>query len=200
MISLDKGSFPTLLKKLWEKKSAANLIGGFRGSGLWPFNSLAVSVEKCINEDEDDDAQPSTSSTPDRDVTPGVASPSRIILSEAIVNAIAPKPSADTELALKNSRRKRKRVQAEHGEVLTTEQVAERLRQEAEERKAKAAKKKQKKSATKKVPATTKRLSFGQENGSRSSDEEVEESESADEDEDDTRCVNCNRLWPNRLW
>ena len=34
MKSVDKGSFPVLLKQLWEKKSASHLVGGFRGSGL----------------------------------------------------------------------------------------------------------------------------------------------------------------------
>ncbi len=54
MIAVDKGSFPTLLKMLWEYKSADNLIGGFRGSRFWPFNASAVNVEKCIEGDEDD--------------------------------------------------------------------------------------------------------------------------------------------------
>ena len=46
MAVVDKGSFPTLFKKLWENISAENLV--FRGSGLWLFNSSAVSSEKLI--------------------------------------------------------------------------------------------------------------------------------------------------------
>ncbi len=162
MIAVDKGSFPTLLKKLWEYKSADNLIGGFRGSGLWPFNASAVNVEKCIEGDEDDQPQPSTSSTQDTTPDNVLASPSRRILREAIVNAIAPTPSAETKLALQNSRRKRKRVQATHGEVLTTDQVAEHLRLEAKERKEKDSKGKGRKKATaeKKSSATTRRSSI----------------------------------------
>ena len=53
MIVVDKGSFPTLFKKLWGFISADNLNGGFRRSGLCPFNSFAVSLGKCLNPEED---------------------------------------------------------------------------------------------------------------------------------------------------
>ena len=72
-----------------------------------------------------------------------VASLSPKILHEAIVNAIAlKKSSTETELALKNSRRKKqKRVHATHNEVLTTKEVVQHLQLEAEERKGKDGKK-----------------------------------------------------------
>ena len=198
MVVIDKGSFPTPLNRLWEYKSADNRMGGFKGSGLWPFNDLAVNVEKCI-EEEDMGTQPSPISTLDASYGVVVTSPSRIILRQAIINAIAPSPSAETELALKNSKRKRKRVQASHGEVLTTEQVAKRLRLEAEERK----NKKGRRNKPKEAPEAKKKLTFGEED-SASSDNEVEKS--GDEDMDNTRCMICNRLWrdykgsKNELW
>ncbi len=130
-------------------------------------------------------------STPDTTPDNVLASPSSGILREAIVNTIAPTPSAETKFALQNSRRKRKRVEATHGEVLTTDQVAERLRLETEERKEKDSKGKGRKKATaeKKSSATTRRSSIAQYEDSESDDEEE------DDDEDDNSCVVCHRLW-----
>ena len=50
MKSVDKGSFPLLLKQLWEKKSASHLVGGFRGSSLWPFNPNAIRDPKNVQD------------------------------------------------------------------------------------------------------------------------------------------------------
>ena len=95
MTAVDKGSFPTLLKQSWQCFCSQNLVGGFRGAGLWPFNSDAVSLEKCQNVLEDP-------TTPD-----DIGSPRRM-LCEAIVSAIAPTLSAETITALENSKKKRK--------------------------------------------------------------------------------------------
>ena len=95
MTAVDKGSFPTLLKQSWQCFCSQNLVGGFRGAGLWPFNSDVVSLEKFQNILEDP-------TTPD-----DTGSPQRI-LCEAIVSVIAPTPSAETITALENSKKKRK--------------------------------------------------------------------------------------------
>ena len=124
MTAVDKGSFPTLLKQSWQCFCSQNLVGGFRGAGLCPFNSDVVSLEKFQNILEDP-------TTPD-----DIGSPQRI-LCEAIVSVIAPTPSAETITALENSKKKRKWVEASSGEVLASDEVVERLRIEEEERVAK---------------------------------------------------------------
>ena len=48
MTAVDKGSFPTLLKQLWQCFCSQNLVGGFRGAGLWPFNLDALSVLRSV--------------------------------------------------------------------------------------------------------------------------------------------------------
>ena len=53
MTAVNRGSFPTLLKQLWQCHYSQNFAGGFRGAGLWPFNSDGVSLEKCQNVLED---------------------------------------------------------------------------------------------------------------------------------------------------
>ena len=47
MQAVEKGSFPTLLKKFWDTKSSLHLVSGFKGAGLWPFDQSAVNIEKC---------------------------------------------------------------------------------------------------------------------------------------------------------
>ena len=93
---LDVGVFKGL-KADWRRILIYVNVGGFRGAGLWPFNSDAVSLEKCQSVLED-------SNTPD-----DIGSPQRI-LREAIVSAIASTSSAETVKALENSKKKRKRV------------------------------------------------------------------------------------------
>ena len=72
--------------------------------------------------------------------TPDDIGSPRGILREAIFSAVAPTPSAETIAALENSKKKRKRVQASSGELLTCDEVVERLRIEEEERVAKKSK------------------------------------------------------------
>ena len=169
MQSVEKGSFPSLLKQLWETVSSTHLINGFRKAGLWPFNQAAVSVEKCVAEADDIIVE----------TEPGADTP-RKALRQAIINAIAPPPSKDTEKALENAKKKRKRVQAKSGEVLTTPTVLQRLKDEAEARSAKQKEKKEKlrKNLLKKIEE----------------DEEDVESES-EEEEDNTTCSLCGQLW-----
>ena len=58
-------------------------------------------------------------------------------MKRAVINVISPKSSTSTQNALQNSQAKWKRVQAKPGEILTSEEVAARLKVEAGERKAK---------------------------------------------------------------
>ena len=101
MASVDKGSFPTLFKKLWGHISAENLVA-FEDQVCGHLIRSAVSLEKCSEEHN---------ATPD-----DIGSPRRL-LREAIVSAIASTPSPETLVALENSKKKRKRVQNSSGEV-----------------------------------------------------------------------------------
>ena len=53
MQAVEKGSFPTLLKILWDSKTSSHLINGFKQPGLWPHDRNAISVEKCVTEVEE---------------------------------------------------------------------------------------------------------------------------------------------------
>ena len=136
MQAAEKGSFPTLLKKLQDTKSYY-LVSGFKGAGLWPFDQSAVNIKKCITKVELQDSGVTPENGPD---TPCE------ILRQAIVNVIATQPSAETQIAVANAKKQCKCVQAKEVEVLTTPAVQERLREEAEARSAK------RKSALKKKP------------------------------------------------
>ena len=59
MKGVDKGVFPGLLRQLWEKLSSRNLIGGFRGTGEWPLNQLAVRSGRsvCISDESDSESK-----------------------------------------------------------------------------------------------------------------------------------------------
>ena len=67
-------------------------------------------------------------------------SPTRRVLVKAITSVISPEASSAVEAARLNARQKRKRVQAQTGEILTEEASAERLQEEERSRQAKAAK------------------------------------------------------------
>ena len=51
--AVEKGSFPTPLKILWDRKTPSHLINGFKQSGLWPHDRNAVRVKKCLTEVEE---------------------------------------------------------------------------------------------------------------------------------------------------
>ena len=75
-------------------------------------------------------------------------------LHRAILATIWPKKSNLTKSALQNAKKRRERVQMEHGEVLTYEESLERLRKEEKEQKQKK-QQKHKRKKTKKVMITT---------------------------------------------
>eukprot|EP00795_Rhopilema_esculentum_P011062 gene11062-19921_t len=113
--AVDKAVFPSLLSKLWLKVKAENAVAGFVGSGLYPINPQKVKprIVEC-----------------NAPIQPGNAESHRKLLRQAIINAVTPSPSDSTKSAMANSHRKRKRVQAKAGEVLTDDEVVERLRKE----------------------------------------------------------------------
>ena len=115
------------------KMKPSHLVGGFRGAGLWSFNPEAVRAEKIIEVGEEHPW--SSQACEEEPVTP------RKLLREAIVCAIAPPLSAENQHCVENSAKRRKRVQAKYGEVMTSEDVVERLRLEEIARKEKAAEK-----------------------------------------------------------
>lgn len=119
MKSVDKAVFPLLLKHLCETLKPEHAISGFRGSGLYPLNRNAVRHRILETEQEDTGYN---------------------MLHSAILKTLAPVKSSDTNEALANSARKRKRVQAKAGEVLTDTEVVERLRKEKVSREEKSKK------------------------------------------------------------
>jgi hypothetical protein len=92
---VDKPAFPGLLKQLVAKMKQSHLVGGFRGTGLWPLNPNAVRAEKII----DDDEEPSSSQAGN-----DVQATSRKLLREAIVRAIVPPISEENRQCQANSR------------------------------------------------------------------------------------------------
>ena len=135
MQTVDKATFPSLLSQLWRKISHQNARSGFRGTGLWPLNKAAVPagrIMKSFSSSANDDQ-----SAPD---SHALYSP-RKLLQDAILTTISPPLSAENKAALKNKSLKRRRIQANAGELLTTEDVCKRLQQEEHHRKEKLAKK-----------------------------------------------------------
>lgn len=63
-------------------------------------------------------------------------------LRDAIIRTISPEQSNDVKAALQNSKARRRRVQGTCGEVLTSDEVQERLKQEEILRNSKKSKKK----------------------------------------------------------
>lgn len=154
--TVDKAVFPALVKKLFLNMSGKNAVKGFSGSGLVPVNKEVVhqrivSTEFIQNKTHIiantplviTDAQhsskihmPATDSTnidQNKIPQPQFESPYKD-LKQAIINVISPPLSQLTQEALKNSKSKRKRVQAKEGEVLTSPEVAKRLQLEEIER------------------------------------------------------------------
>lgn len=134
MESVDKAVFPRLLARLWQQLQPQNAIGGFRGSGLYPANRKAVMhrVTQTL-----DTSKPTSSSIAATSDELNIQSTPRKLLRKAIIEVIAPTPSADTIATQDQKKRNRKRVQSKVGEVLTEEDVLERMREEEETRKQK---------------------------------------------------------------
>ncbi|XP_054724111.1 jerky protein homolog-like [Uloborus diversus] len=146
--SVTKSVFPILLGKLFKNMLATNVIKGFKGSGIYPPNRKALAHKVTISSEFADtmqsDAISSTdvpsnsqnlSSSPSEKFTSKntISSPYKD-LKCAILSAISPKPSDLTTTCMSNLKRKRKRVQAKTGEVLTNKDVLERLKVESEKR------------------------------------------------------------------
>ena len=191
--NVDKAVFPTLLCKLWVKIKPSNAVAGFAGSGLYPLDRSRVQPRIVLSQ-----VHPQQNNVPD---TP------RKTLREAIILAITPSPSEETKAAMVNSKKKRKRVQAKAGEVLTAEDVIKRLKEEESAREEKKKKKETKnkagqsnfqiiessrhKSKTAKRKSISKKLVLTEEY-----DEESDENKSiTTEDEDSVPCISCGKLY-----
>ena len=115
--SVDKNMFPTLLKRACDKLFSQPELAksGFRGAGLFPVNK-SEPAKKIIRSDRE----------------APLDSPRKAIL-KIVQATLSPEVDPDIAEAIKRRRQKRKRVQAEAGEVLT-ETAVERMRIEEEER------------------------------------------------------------------
>jgi hypothetical protein len=123
--------FPTILQTTWQKIERMWAVKGFEGAGILPVDKTKA-LRKCVDANlEESDAED------DQEMSPRKRD--RRHLSDAILRTIAPAATEQTQFALDNTKKKRKRVQAKVGEVLSTEEVAQRLAEEEEARKAKEA-------------------------------------------------------------
>ena len=145
--SVDKSSFPALLKKLWEQLNPQHAVNGFRKTGLFPFNRNAVD-NKILNSVSDPLIQASV----------GPRSLERVLIS-SICDVLKPKETPEVQAALANRARKRTRLQCKHGEVLTAPDVEKRLLEEQIERERKKNKQPAKAKAGKGVSITMKPVS-----------------------------------------
>ena len=128
--SVDKAVFPHLLSRLWPKLDPTLAINGFRATGLCPFNKKAVDSKILVSRADPPPQEGPRSSTRQ--------------LQNAILDVLSPPEKADSQAAMQNKGRKRTRVQAVQGEVLTNEDVLKRLEIEEENRNKKKNKKKSK--------------------------------------------------------
>ena len=109
--------FPSLLKRAYEELSNRPelAIAGFKGSGLYPVDK-SEPLKKVIRISEDEPLD----------------SPRKAI-QKVVREILSPAVDPDIASAIKDKRQKRKRVQAEAGEILT-ETAVERMRQEEVDR------------------------------------------------------------------
>ena len=128
--NVDKAVFPHLLSRLWPKLDPTHAINGFRATGLCPFNKKAVDSKILVSRADPPPQEGPRSSTRQ--------------LQNAILDVLSPPEKADSQAAMQNKGRKRTRVQAVQGEVLTNEDVLKRLEIEEENRNKKKNKKKSK--------------------------------------------------------
>ena len=115
--AVDKAVFPSLLAKLCSTMDPTHAISGFRGAGLYPVDKSKVNHRLIDGK---------TSNV-------NVNSPSQA-LQDAVLSVVSPNRSAETQSALENKKARRRRVQAEAGEVLTAEDALRRLNEEQQSR------------------------------------------------------------------
>ena len=155
--NVTKDVFPSLLKELWDKSiKPEHLRGGFKLAGLAPFNPDVISRDRLSPSLVTGSGTPPDPPESSRPTTPpprsvmfrGVGTvhvgetPIRVELRAYFVKVLQP--------ADKRGAQRRRRVELnDHGEVLTSDQVLERLEQ-AEAEKARKVAKKARKAAEKK--------------------------------------------------
>ena len=129
-----------MLNRLWHTLSADDAVAGFRGSGVVPLQ-LEKMKRRIVLPTEMGSPLRNESSVSDP-LIPNSA------MRKAVKSVLAPVHSKESDEILKNKARKRTRVQAKIGEVLTSETCVRRLLEEQERRNAKQknTKKTQKKS------------------------------------------------------
>ena len=137
--NIGKEDFPGLLKQLWDSSfKESHLIGGFRETGLYPFNQSAIPSWKIAP------ALPiqARSST---DTTVAGETPLRSELRKCFIDAIKPREERQPQC--------RKKVNVIHyGEALTNDETIERLREAEEEKKKKKTKRGGKKGKKAAIP------------------------------------------------
>lgn len=171
---VEKRSFPTLLKKFWDTKLSLHLVSGFKGRGIWPFGRSIVDIENCVTEVEFQGNGVTAENWPNR---------IRKIPRKTIAHVTAPQSSAETQVAVGNAKKQRKRLQAKEDEVLTNPAVLEQLREEAEARSAKN---------NNALKRTNKSLHFDNKENKNSD-------ESEDEDIHEASCIMSNWLWRKNI-
>ena len=95
MKSVDKMIFPSLLKQLIAVDNSKYLVSGFHDSGLWRVDESVVQTKLTDGGEVDNE----------NDLQLGESSPHKK-LCLAIINAIAPTPTEETETALKKLKEK----------------------------------------------------------------------------------------------
>ena len=149
--NVTKDIFPSLIKELWEKSiKPEHLRGGFKSAGLAPFNPTAIPSDRLSpslvvrNETSPELSPESQPTAPELQgaifngtglLNIGGETPIRVELRAYFVKALQP---ADKPQGM----RRRRRVElSDYGEVLTNDQVLERLEQADVEKKRKEAEK-----------------------------------------------------------
>ncbi|XP_065671687.1 uncharacterized protein LOC136089564 [Hydra vulgaris] len=117
--NVDKSVFPTLLKALISKIDNKLLKSGFNGSGLYSVDK-SKPMKKIVN------MQPKHEEVDKFNKKENVVKN----LQRAIDSVLTPSPSQPTLTALTHSKKRRARVQAKKGEILTAQDVVARLQEE----------------------------------------------------------------------
>ena len=97
------------------KIKPSDAVAGSADSGLYPLDRSRIEQRIVIFQDQSQ--KQSALDTPRK-------------LREIIVSAITPLPTEQKKSAMANSKKKRKQVQAKTGEVLTADDMIERLKEE----------------------------------------------------------------------